>query len=78
MQSAQDTALQAYLDQMSQLLLAKAMRNPEEGSEIRTLTRANTLTVLGRSDPGRKGRLLRFLYEAGLINKESPSLSLPA
>ena len=35
-QRAQDAALQAYLDQMSRLLLEKDLRNSEEGSEVRT------------------------------------------
>jgi cell division protein FtsB len=35
-QSAQDEALQAYLDQLSSLLLEKDLRNSEQGSEVRT------------------------------------------
>ena len=53
-QRAQDPALQAYLDQMSTLLLEKDLRNSEEDSEVRTLARARTLTVLERLDPSRK------------------------
>src|SRR5215213_11960325 len=34
-QRAQDEALQAYLDQMSNLLLEKDLRKSEEGSEVR-------------------------------------------
>jgi hypothetical protein len=56
-QRAQDAALQAYLDQMGILLLAKdGLRESEAGSEARTLARARTLTVLGRLDPSRKQR----------------------
>jgi uncharacterized protein YjbI with pentapeptide repeats len=61
---------------MTQLLLAKDLRNPEEGSEVRTPARARTLTVLGRLDCGRKAKLLRFLYEADLINKDKPVVEL--
>jgi hypothetical protein len=75
-QRAQDEALQAYLDQMSQLLMAEDLRNSEEGSAPRTLARARTLTLLGRLDSSRKGRLLRFLYEAKLINKRNPIVEL--
>ena len=75
-QRAQDEALQSYLDQMSQLLMAEDLRNSEEGSEPRTLARARTLTVLGRLDSSRKGRLLQFLYEAKLINKRNPIVEL--
>ena len=75
-QRAQDEASQTYLDQMSQLLMAEDLRNSKEGSEPRTLARARTLTVLGRLDSSRKGRLLRFLYEAKLINKRNPIVEL--
>jgi uncharacterized protein HemX len=45
-QSAQDEALQAYLDHMSGLLLERDLRASEEDSEVRSLARARTLTVL--------------------------------
>jgi Pentapeptide repeats (8 copies) len=84
-QRAQDAALQAYLDQMSSLLLDKdrSLRQSKAGSEVRTLARARTLTVLtrlesqlGNSQPGtpshlRKGSVLQFLYESRLIEQES-------
>ena len=41
-QRAQDAALQAYLDQMSQLMLEKDLRNSAPESELRTLARART------------------------------------
>jgi hypothetical protein len=63
-QRAQDEALQAYLSQMSSLLLDKDLRTSEEDSEVRTLARARTLTVLGRLDPSRKTAVTRFLSEA--------------
>jgi len=44
---AQDEALQAYLEQIGQLLLDKdrPLRQSKEGDEVRMLTRARTLTV---------------------------------
>jgi uncharacterized protein YjbI with pentapeptide repeats len=75
-QRAQDAALQAYLDQMSQLMLEGDLRSSEEGSEVRTLARARTRTVLARLDDHRKGSVVQFLYEASLINKEHPIVSL--
>jgi uncharacterized protein YjbI with pentapeptide repeats len=66
-QRAQSEALQAYLDQMSSLLLEKDLRDSDEGSEVRTLARARTLTALRRLDPSRKEELLRFLVEADLV-----------
>jgi hypothetical protein len=58
-QRAQDEALQAYLDQMSGLLLERDLRASEKGSESRTLARARTLTVLGRLDPSTTRRWKR-------------------
>jgi uncharacterized protein YjbI with pentapeptide repeats len=74
-QRAQAAALQDYLGQMSQLLLEEKLRAKED-SEARTLARARTMTVLEGLDPHRKGRLLQFLTEADLINRENPVLDL--
>ena len=66
----QDEALQAYLDQMGQLLLDKErpLRQSKEGDEVRTLARARTLTLLSRLEGGEgKRSVLQFLYESGLI-----------
>ncbi len=79
---AQDTALQSYLDQMSALLidteLAERLHdlNDKQGNRLRVLARARTLTVLGQLDGIRKGNLMQFLYEADLINKDHPAVSL--
>jgi uncharacterized protein YjbI with pentapeptide repeats len=75
-QRAQDEALQAYLSQMSSLLLEKDLRESPKDSEVRSLARARTLTVLGRLDSGRKEKLLQFLYEAELIQKANPVIDL--
>jgi len=66
-QRAQDEALRAYIDSMENLLLEKNLRSSAEGSELRLLARARTLTILPRLDGNRKGSVLQFLYEAGLI-----------
>jgi uncharacterized protein YjbI with pentapeptide repeats len=68
-QRAQDAALQAYLDQMSSLVLEKSLRSSATDSEVRTLARARTLTVLGRLDPTRKMDVIRFLVEAQLVQR---------
>jgi uncharacterized protein YjbI with pentapeptide repeats len=78
-QRAQDESLQAYLDQMNTLLLDQNLRDPEKGSEARTLARARTLTVLGRLDPSRKTQAMRFLGEANLVQRvdeRGPLISL--
>ena len=69
-QRAQEEALQAYLDEMGTLLLEKDLRNSGKGSEVRTLARARTLTVLARLDPSRKAAVVQFLDEAELVTKE--------
>jgi uncharacterized protein YjbI with pentapeptide repeats len=75
-QRAQDEALQAYLNQMSNLLLEKDLRNSEEDSEVRTLARARTLTVLGRLDWERNVAVLQFLREAKLVGEKDPVVRL--
>nr|MBA2715066.1 hypothetical protein [Rubrobacteraceae bacterium] len=80
-QRAQDEALQSYLDQMSSLLLQKDLREAKGDSEVRTLARARTLTVLSRLDSSRKEQVVRFLSEAHLLqgadeNNEQPVIVL--
>ena len=77
-QRAQDDALQAYLDQMSFLLLDRdvPLHQSKEGDTIRTLARARTLTVLSRLDGARKGNLVQFLYESDLITKGQAVVAL--
>jgi Pentapeptide repeats (8 copies) len=66
-QRAQDEAVQAYLDQISSLLLERNLLEAEEDSEVRDLARARTLTVLGSLDPSRKEAVMEFLLEADLV-----------
>jgi hypothetical protein len=66
-QRAQDEALQAYLAQVSGLLLERDLRASEGDSEVRTLARVRTLTVLERLDPNRKRAVMQFITEAGLV-----------
>jgi uncharacterized protein YjbI with pentapeptide repeats len=75
---AQDAAVQAYLDQMSQLLTDKdrPLYRAQSGDNLSAVARARTLAVLTRLNGYRKGIVLRFLYEAGLIHKRGPVLRL--
>jgi hypothetical protein len=66
-QRAQAEALEAYLDQMGNLLLERNLRESDEGSDVRTLARARTLVVLEVLGSDRKNRVLRFLEETQLI-----------
>jgi uncharacterized protein YjbI with pentapeptide repeats len=72
-QRAQDEALQAYLDQMSQLLAdpERPLRRARPGDTLSMLARARTLTVLQRLESRLlKRSVVQFLYEAGLITKD--------
>lgn len=73
---AHEAALNTYLDQMGQMLLAEGLRSSEEDADLRVLARARTLTTLGRIGPAHKGSILRFLQEASLINKKKPVIRL--
>jgi uncharacterized protein YjbI with pentapeptide repeats len=77
-QRAQDEALQAYLDQISKLLLDKQrpLQQSQEGNEVRTVARARTLTVLPRLDSSRKRSVLQFLYESRLVFKDRTVVDL--
>ena len=75
-QRAQDEALQTYLGQVGTLLLKEDLPSAKEGSDVRTLARARTLTVLGRLGPDRKRTVIEFLYEASLINGNNPAIPL--
>jgi uncharacterized protein YjbI with pentapeptide repeats len=75
-QRAQDEALQAYLDQMTSLLLEKNLRESEKGSEVRILAQARTATVIQALDGDGNRNVIRFLKEArltGNIYGETPS-----
>jgi uncharacterized protein YjbI with pentapeptide repeats len=75
-QRAQDEALQAYLEQVGQLLLEKNLRDSEVGSEVSTLARTQTLSVVNRLDGPRKRSVLQFLYESSLIMKSHVVVNL--
>jgi hypothetical protein len=63
-QRAEDEALEAYLDQMLQLLTDKdrPLHEAQLGDSLSTVARARTLTVLSRLDGGdRKRSVLQFL-----------------
>jgi uncharacterized protein YjbI with pentapeptide repeats len=76
-QRAQDDALQAYLDQMSQLLADKErpLSSAQLGDDLSTMARARTLTALTRLDGERKRSVLQFLFEAELIYKHHSRLN---
>jgi uncharacterized protein YjbI with pentapeptide repeats len=73
-----EAALQVYIDKMSELLLEKDLRGSAQDDEVRKIARVRTLTILLHLDVDgvRKRRVLHFLYESDLIEKEKPIISL--
>ena len=71
-----EAALQAYIDNMSALLLEKDLRDPVEVDKVRKIARVRTLTVLPRCDGRRKAIVLQFLFESDLINKNNKVIDL--
>jgi hypothetical protein len=72
---AQDEALQAYLNQMSQLLPDKErpLRAAGPYDDVAVVAWAQTQTVLPRLDVGRKVSVVRFLHEAKLLDAAGPA-----
>ncbi len=64
-----ETALQTYLDKMSELLLHENLRQSKLGDDVRNIAHARTLTVLPKLDPNRKRSIILFLAESGLIER---------
>jgi len=74
-QRAQGTALQAYYEQLGNLLTKYDLRTTQR-EEIKELARGQTLTVLQEVDGNGKGSLLTFLHGAGLIGTKTPAVAL--
>jgi uncharacterized protein YjbI with pentapeptide repeats len=70
---AQDNAIQAYLDQMSDLLVDRHLRSLPKGSDIHKLAEAKTVEILLGLDGERKRRPLKLIYGLGLIKNRSHS-----
>jgi len=65
----QNAELQAYLDQMTNLLLERNLRESDEDSEVRMLAQARTLAVLRAIDSDRKTEVMRFLVDVDLVRR---------
>jgi hypothetical protein len=71
-QRIQDGALEVYLNEMSKLMIDHNLIDSDRGdpnrpAPLHVVARARTLTVLPRLDGSRKGHLVRFWYQAGLL-----------
>ena len=64
-----EASLQAYINEISELLIHENLGKSDEDAEVRKIARVRTLTVLRRLDGLRKGSVLQFLHESGLIDK---------
>jgi hypothetical protein len=75
-QRAQDEALQAYLDQMSQLILDRKLLEAEPGDPVHTLAQVRTSTAILRLDAEHNESVTHFLITSGLSvrSKDSPRL----
>jgi hypothetical protein len=75
-QRAQDEALQAYLDQMSQLILDRKLLEAEPGDPVHTLAQARTSTAILRLDAEHNESVTHFLVTSDLSvrSKDSPRL----
>jgi uncharacterized protein YjbI with pentapeptide repeats len=68
---AREAALQAYFEQMAELLVEGNLNRSEPGAVARDVAQARTLAALRQLDGDRKGRVVRFLYELGLIRRQA-------
>src|ERR687898_2742046 len=75
-QRAQDEALQAYLDQMSQLMLDRKLLEAEQGTPLYTLAQARTSTLILRLDSEHNESVTRFLINSGLAVSSEASARL--
>jgi uncharacterized protein YjbI with pentapeptide repeats len=68
----EEAALQAYFDRISDLLLNHHLREKSTvpDAEERSVARALTLATLRRLNGERKGMLVNFLNESGLISRQ--------
>jgi hypothetical protein len=70
------TTLDTYLDRMSDLLLTSHLAVSKPSDEVRVIAEAQTYTAVRNLDGLRKGILVRFLWEANLIETPQPIISL--
>jgi uncharacterized protein YjbI with pentapeptide repeats len=72
-QRAQDEALQAYLDQMSQLMLDRKLLEAEPGGAVHTLAQARTSTAILRLDAEHNESVTHFLSTSSLSMRSKDS-----
>jgi uncharacterized protein YjbI with pentapeptide repeats len=75
-QRAQDEALQAYLDQMSQLMLERKLLEAEPGDPVHILAQARTSTAILRLDAEHNESVTHFLINSDLSVRSEASTRL--
>jgi len=76
---AQDAAVQAYLDQLTQLLVTQRDQNlirMQVDDEVRQVIQARSEPLLRSVDPDRRWSLVLFLSVMGLLTRDRPLVSL--
>src|SRR5215211_613669 len=73
---AQDEALQAYLDQMSQLILDRKLLEAEPGDSVHILAQARTSTAILRLDAEHNESVTHFLITSDLSVRSKDSARL--
>ena len=70
------TTLDNYINDISTLTLFHKLSDPPPGSPVRAIALARTDTAVRNLDGPRRGILLRYLWEAGLIRRPRPIVYL--
>src|SRR5215212_6608877 len=73
---AQGSSLQAYFEQMGDLLLDKNLRDTPPDGEVRILAQAQTHTVLPTLNGDHKRSIIVFLHTSMLVQGSDPMVSL--
>ncbi len=63
-----EAALQAYIDKVSELLLQGGLGKSPPPHEVAIIARARTATVLRILDPVRRGSIIQFLSQSGILS----------
>ena len=71
-----EEAFQRYLDRMGDLLIDGRLKGADEESSAPDVARTFTLATLRRLDAVRKGDVIQFLRESGLIKAQTPVVLL--
>jgi uncharacterized protein YjbI with pentapeptide repeats len=73
----QDATLDAYFARMSELMLDDHLLTSKPGDDVRHVARTITLATIRRVDGMRKGEVIQFLTEAGLLTANIDQTSIP-